>query len=186
MIIDSRRMTGWKFDRVNGYLEVFVRGTSMAYFDDATNDLKLLTNGMSIAGNSLFADKITYSDQLVHGAVTTETITGNKTLDVEDTGKIFLCATDGVNFTLRSMTQTDMGCGYTVTLVNTGADGVVDIKVTPATGDKIMGIGLTAADEKHVINTQGTAKKGDYVTLMADGTLGYYVVASAGTWTREV
>jgi hypothetical protein len=48
MLTDTAKITGWKWDAVNTYLEVFVRGTRVAYFDDATRDLTLLTNGLTV------------------------------------------------------------------------------------------------------------------------------------------
>ena len=43
----SRR--GWKWDGANSRLDVDVDGTTVARFDDATNDLTLTTNGLTIA-----------------------------------------------------------------------------------------------------------------------------------------
>ena len=40
---------GWRYDGANSRLEVDVDGTTVARFDDATNDLTLTTNGLTIA-----------------------------------------------------------------------------------------------------------------------------------------
>ena len=40
---------GWRYDGANSRLDVDVDGTTVARFDDATNDLTLTTNGLTIA-----------------------------------------------------------------------------------------------------------------------------------------
>lgn len=50
---DSKRLRGWKWDANNTYLEVWVNGTEVARFDDATYDLNLITNGINIPTGKL-------------------------------------------------------------------------------------------------------------------------------------
>jgi hypothetical protein len=45
---DSGRLRGWKYDHANANLEVWVDGTNVGTWDDATNDLVLPTNGLTI------------------------------------------------------------------------------------------------------------------------------------------
>ena len=45
---DSGRMRGWKYDHENSHLEVWVNGTNVGVWDDATNDLVLPTNGLTV------------------------------------------------------------------------------------------------------------------------------------------
>ena len=45
---DSGRMRGWKYDHENSNLEVWVNGTNVGVWDDATNDLVLPTNGLTV------------------------------------------------------------------------------------------------------------------------------------------
>ena len=45
---DSGRMRGWKYDHENSNLEVWVNGTNVGVWDDATNDLVLPTNGLPV------------------------------------------------------------------------------------------------------------------------------------------
>jgi len=49
----SQRHRGWKWDAANSRLSVYVDGTEVARFDDATNDLALLTNGLAITAGGL-------------------------------------------------------------------------------------------------------------------------------------
>ena len=199
---------GWKWDAANNRLSVYVDGTEVARFDDATDDLRLLVNGLTIdaggltvtadgltvtaggltvtaggitcTGATSFADKLSFSDQVIHAYAKVETIAAAKTLDAEDVGKVFECATDGTIFTLPAT-----AAGLTFTIVNTGADGAVGLQASPAAVDKIMGPDSAGVDDKDWINTKATAKKGDMVRLVADGSLGYYVVDQHGTWAAQ-
>lgn len=45
---DSGRMRGWKYDHEDSHLEVWVNGTNVGVWDDATNDLVLPTNGLTV------------------------------------------------------------------------------------------------------------------------------------------
>ena len=44
----SSKMRGWRYDKHNSRLSVYVDGTEVARFDDATRDLTLLTNGLTV------------------------------------------------------------------------------------------------------------------------------------------
>lgn len=45
---DSGRMRGWKYDHEDSHLEVWVNGTNVGVWDDATKDLVLPTNGLTV------------------------------------------------------------------------------------------------------------------------------------------
>lgn len=63
------------------------------------------------------------------------------------------------------------------------SDGKVTITVAPASVDQIIGLGLTAADNKAWINTSGNV--GDQLDLIADGVNGWMAgPATKGVWTR--
>ncbi len=103
-----------------------------------------------------------------------------KTLDEGDNGVVQVCTVD-TTITLPSTVD-----GYTYIIMNGGqgsTDGTIAINVSPAAADKIMGNGFTSADNKDAINTNG--KYGDYIKLVGEGTNGWVVVESQGTWTRE-
>lgn len=57
--------------------------------------------------------------------------------------------------------------------------------ISPNADDKIMGAGLTPADDKDLINTAATDAEGDMIELTGDGVDGWYVTAKLGTWARE-
>lgn len=116
-----------------------------------------------------------------------EVITANKTLTAEDSGKIFLCATDNVVFTLPA---TVAGLKYTI--INAGADGAAKISISPAAADAIHGttnastnVVLSGVDDKDAINTKATATTGDNMTIVGDGSVGWYVIGCHGIWASE-
>lgn len=116
-----------------------------------------------------------------------EVVTANRTLTAEDTGKVFLCATDNVVFTLPATVA-----GLKYTFINSGADGAAKISISPAADDAIHGtttastnVVLSGVDNKDAINTKATATTGDNLTIVGDGSVGWYVVGAHGIWASE-
>ena len=115
-------------------------------------------------------------------------VTSNKTLAAGDMG-IVQNAIGDVVFTLPAT-----AAALQFTVRNGGAKvhadgpaGAVDndatVSISPASADQLIGNGFTAADNKDAVNTDGNV--GDEMTVLADGTNGYHMVAIRGTWTRE-
>lgn len=109
-----------------------------------------------------------------------QTKSANYTMTVADSGYETYIDTDAVVITLPST-----AAGLTYTFVNVGSAGSVAINISPAAADKIQGCGLTAADDKDLINTKATAKFGDRVTIVGDATDGWIIQRMTGTWARE-
>lgn len=109
-----------------------------------------------------------------------DTKSDNYTVDAADSGKIIDVDTDAKAITLPATVV-----GLVVTIRNAGADGTVALNVDPNANDKIQGVDLAGTDDKDLINTKATAKKGDFVTLLGDGADGWWVVAINGTWVLE-
>jgi predicted RecA/RadA family phage recombinase len=109
-----------------------------------------------------------------------EEVTGNKTLDAEDVGKVMLVTADTAVITLPS-TAAKMA----FTIANGGANGAVGFSVSPAALDKIMGADLPGVDNKDRINTKATAKRLDFIAIRGDAVDGYVVEAERGTWAAE-
>lgn len=103
-----------------------------------------------------------------------------KTLDAQDTGKLFFVTVTSV-ITLPATAT----AGQTIALVNGGAHGTVQISVDPAAVDKIMGPDIAGTDNKDLINTLATAKRGDFVVLTAGHADGWTVNTLRGTWATE-
>lgn len=103
-----------------------------------------------------------------------------KTLDAQDTGKLIWVTVDSV-ITLPVTATALAG----VTLVCGGPFGTVQISADPNANDKIMGPDLAGTDNKDLINTKATARRGDYITLTAGHADGYVVSRIRGTWASE-
>ncbi len=110
-----------------------------------------------------------------------ETISADKTLDAEDTGKLFWVDTDAKIITLPAIASGLDGCA----VVNGGAFGAVAVNLSPAAADMILGPDITGADNKDLINTKATARRGDFVIIGGNDADGYAVQAMRGTWARE-
>lgn len=103
-----------------------------------------------------------------------------KTLDAEDTGKVICCSVTTV--VTLPVTATAL---KNVTLLNVGPFGTVQISADPNADDKIMGPDIAGTNNKDLINTLATARRGDFVTLDAGHTDGYTVSAIRGTWATQ-
>jgi hypothetical protein len=117
-----------------------------------------------------------------------EVLTTSQTLTVEQSGKILKVATDALTFTLPATIEK---CKFIIE--NTGTDAAVGITISPNASDKIYGkafngLGLTVmtgTDNKDIVNTKATAKKGDLIVLEGDGVDGWNLVQIKGVWTEE-
>lgn len=98
---------------------------------------------------------------------------------IADSGYLFNIDTDAFTLTLPA---TVIGMRYTFR--NVGADGAVLVTLAPNASDKIQGVGISALDNKALLNTKATAKYGDFVTLVADGVDGWFVHEMRGIWAR--
>ena len=97
-----------------------------------------------------------------------------------DSGKTFLSNTKDVVFTLPSI-----AVGNVFTFVNTGADGQNNLTISPATLDGILYLS-SLTDNKDIINTQGTSKVGDYVTIASLNSVVFWTVVDVqGVWAKE-
>ena len=76
-----------------------------------------------------------------------------------DSGKTFSVDIDGVVFTLPAIAT-----GNVFTFVNMADDGNAALTFSPNAADGITYAG-SSTDDKDLINTKSTAKKGDFVTL---------------------
>jgi hypothetical protein len=109
-----------------------------------------------------------------------ETLSGTKTLDIQDTGKVFFVDTDAFVTTLLTYAA---GTAITCAFVNAGAYGTILVSIDPAAGDKISGPDDTGADGGLLDNTKTTAQRGDFSILHTGGDDGYIITGQRGTWT---
>lgn len=111
-----------------------------------------------------------------------ETLAGTKTFDAQDCGKAFFCtdAADGDALTLPAIAD---GLDD-ILIVAIGAFGSTGIVISPAAADNIRAADLAAVDDKDLLLTKATQRRGDYARIFlgdADG----YSASIKGTWTAQ-
>ena len=123
-----------------------------------------------------------YSDPYLEygAALEYETVSANKTLDIQDNGKVLFVDTDATTTTLPAV-----AVGVNCTIVNIGAFGAVIVAVSPNASDKIHAPDVAGTDDKDHINTKATARRGDLVRLTTGDAAGWFVVNQVGTWAQE-
>lgn len=120
-----------------------------------------------------------------------EILVANRTLTVEDSGKIFHIATDALVITLPA---TKLGLNYT--FVNSGADGNNIITISPVAADGISGtvtlaatvVELSGVVDKDLINTKASSISGDTIRVGGTGITGTEAWLSSndsGIWASE-
>lgn len=136
------------------------------------------------------------SDGNVHRGRTpidTQTLTASTTLTLVNSEKVLSIATDALTQTLPAVGATTAPKGTRFIFVNSGADANNIITISPNASDKIYGsynyngrtIYFTGTDNKDAVNTKATAKKGDYLILESDGSVGWRIVDAKGIWAEE-
>lgn len=112
-----------------------------------------------------------------------ELLSGTKTFDAEDCGKLFCVDADADD---DALTLPAIASGLSgLTILAIGAFGSTKVKIDPNASDMILGPDITGADNKDLILTKATQRRGDFVELIAGDADGYMVVKMRGTWARE-
>jgi hypothetical protein len=119
------------------------------------------------------------------------TVTASVILTEADCGKDYNVATDALVITLPLIEEDNIGVEFLFR--NTGANGNNIITLSPNAADSINGrISTAAADStaggavnKDFVNTKATAKKGDFVRLVAVSLTAWYIVDGQGVWASE-
>ena len=127
-------------------------------------------------------DALNYRDPWAHLTVR-ETLSGIKTFDAQDSGKLFCvdAAGDGDALTLPAIADGFGGA----TILAIGAFGTTAVTISPAAADMILGPDMAGVDNKDLILTKATQRRGDFVSLMLGDADGYVVTALRGTWAAE-
>jgi hypothetical protein len=103
----------------------------------------------------------------------------DKTLDIQDVGKVIIVTADAKTITLPA---TAAGLGPIV-IVNGCADAAALVTIAPNSNDKIMGPDIAGADNTAIANTKATAKHWDYIKLHPDiAGNGWEIQAKRGIW----
>lgn len=124
-------------------------------------------------------DAMNYRDPYAEYTVR-ETISGNKAVDSEDSGKLFWVDTDAITVTMPAVATHAL-----LKVVNGGAYGTIAVTIAPQAADSIEGPDITAADNKAIINTKATAQRGDFAVLGDADANGYVATELRGVWARQ-
>lgn len=111
-----------------------------------------------------------------------EVVTGNKTLNATtDVGKSFYVTGRNAVITLPALSA---GALYIYTIINGCDDGTSALAVSPNSADGVSYI--TQVDDKDLINTAATSRRGDQVTLSSASLGVFWVVNNIdGVWAKE-
>jgi hypothetical protein len=102
-------------------------------------------------------------------------------LTADQSGQKFVGAVDAV-FTLPNAAAALTGVWYEF---ETGAlSSGTGLSISPGTTDNIRGNGLSAVDNKDLINTGATDRLGDSVRIYCDGA-DWIIDSIIGTWAKE-
>ena len=125
---------------------------------------------------------------MVHRALFSEfiPISGNRTVTVDDHNCTYTVNVNAV-FTLPAVTADLKGMKLHAICAVEGAQATF----TPASADGIYGttnastnVVFSGTDGAGIKNTSVSALKGDNITLMCDGSTGWYVVGCHGVWAN--
>jgi hypothetical protein len=143
------------------------------------NTLAGVTAGTAAASKATVLDankQISGVRQTINLAAATQPLTAAMS------GQRFVGAVDAV-FTLPAAAAATKGVWYEFECGAVSAG--TGLSVSPAATDHIRGNGLTAVDDKDLINTGATDRLGDSVRLYCDGVDGWVIAAVIGTWAKE-
>ena len=106
---------------------------------------------------------------------------------VTDSGTTYLVTAADLVATLPS---TAAGVRYRFVVSAAALSAGTGLSVAPAAVDKIMGavlgVQITSADNKAIINTGATDTEGSFIEVIGDGVDGWYLVDGGGVWARAV
>jgi hypothetical protein len=112
-----------------------------------------------------------------------EALSGTKTFDAEDSGKLF-CVDSGADNAALTLPAIAAGLGG-IAIMAVSAFGTTKVVIDPNASDMILGPDITGADNKDLILTKATQRRGDYVMLGGNDADGYAAYELRGTWVRE-
>jgi len=105
-------------------------------------------------------------------------ITGNVTLGSTTSGRVYNVTADAV------VTLPATAVGITYTFICDGDDGTVQITLSPNSSDLIRGQDHAGVDNTDLINTKTTAERGDFITIIGDGAVGWLIQRQGGVWEQ--
>ena len=115
-----------------------------------------------------------------HEGFTAQTVAADLTLDAQDSSKVLCVTTDTWTITLPSIEGIS-----NIRVVNVAAFGTSAIKVAPGSSEMIESVDVAGVNNKYIINTKTTARRGDYIDLDYSDANGWVVTRIVGTWAKE-
>lgn len=109
-----------------------------------------------------------------------ETLSGVKTFDIEDNGKVFFVDAAGDD---DALTLPSVATPVNIKIVAIGAFGTTKVEIAPAAADKIQGPNLPGTDNTPLSLTKATQCRGDFVELATGDANGALVTKLRGIWT---
>jgi len=120
-----------------------------------------------------------FRDPWAHKTVR-ETLTGVKTFDAQDCGKLF-CVTDAGDADALTLPAIADGLSG-ITILAVGAFGTTAVTLDPGATDMILSPDKAGVDNTNLVLTKVTQRRGDFISLIAGDADGYMVTEARGTW----
>src|SRR3990167_3032141 len=124
-------------------------------------------------------DAANYEDPYAEYTVR-ETLSGVKTFDIEDNGKVFFVDAAGDD---DALTMPATATPVNIKIVAIGAFGTTKVEIAPQAADKIQGPNLPGTDNTPLSLTKVTQRRGDFVRLVTGDANGPIVSEMRGVWT---
>lgn len=187
----SPRHRGWRWDNDNTRLDVVVDGTEVGYFNDATADLTLNTNGLTVTagGITVTAGDVSLSAGLTIGATSQLTISVGDgatnmipEFQIQGTGQV-----DSSMLMAAFSTTATRAAAPTIALVKGGAATITP--GTIVTDDEILGSIIAYGDDGNDLESPAAAI--EFAVDNAPGTgdmpgrIAFYTTANAGETLAE-
>jgi hypothetical protein len=167
--------------------------------DDASSVFSVTQAGAVVTAGSITAGgDVNGNGNTLYGQLTGfEDLTGDDTMAVSDCGKTVTTNDSGRVITLPDAAAGNIGCR--ITFIVTAADDNGIVSISPHTSDGIYGqccgvndaattacVALSGAANKDLEDAAAEQNKGDSVTLVSDGSTGWYTVGCIGSgWGSE-
>lgn len=124
-------------------------------------------------------DALNYRDPWAHKTVR-ETLTGIKTFDAQDCGKLFCVTAAGDADALTFPAIADGLSGITIMAID--AFGTTAVTLDPGATDMFLAPDVAGVDNTNLVLTKATQRRGDFITLIAGDADGYMVTEMRGIW----
>lgn len=145
---------------------------SEAAFTDGVTAGQAIASKAVVLGTDIAA-------QGVHEKVVLAQATGS--VAATQSGTTFVCAVDAV-ITLPAVSSSNKGCRFI--FVCGAVSSGTGLSISPNAADNIYGQGLTANDDKDLINSGATDRLGDLAEIVSDGT-NWLITRLVGTWAKQ-